>query len=362
MTIVDDDIIDIDISIVDLVEFDPAIGTESCHIFGVMGSGKSNFGFGVMLTALLDRDEFCIMPGDVACEWRHFPMHPTYDLSLTVIIPKDVKIFYYPEDDQIFKKMREEKREEKKVFVEADYSNLNVFYYLTEEKPLLVIYDQHLNISDRTMLWTHILETVNRRNVEVPRAINFLMHEAGIVFSEYARSKHWNHIKDFSEMFVETRKMGVRIFFISQLETELEYTLRRKCNFKIIKKSFLRSEYAKPVRAAAPFLKVNEYILSYSGMYRLDNTFKETIEHKTIWKMVPPLGSSKLEIENRSRSHGESMKGSSKSNGRTDKSPEMVKNWAHSYDSKKNTITELASISGYSKQYISECITKYKES
>jgi len=304
MSIVDDDYIDIDISIKDLVESNPAIGTESCHIFGAMGSGKSNFGFGLMLTVLLDRNEFCIMPGDVACEWRHFPMHPTYTkpLSLTVIVPKDVDIFYYPKE---FKRMKESGNS---WFVEADYGSLDVFKYLSEKKPLLVIYDQHLSISDRTMLWAHILETVNRRRVKVLQSINFLFHEAGIIFSEYARDKHWQHIKDFSEMFVETRKMGVRIFFISQLETEMEYTLRRKCNYQIIKKSFLHTKYAKPIRSSAPFLKVNEYILSYGGMYILDNIFKETIEYKTIWKMIPPLGSSKLEIVNKSRSHGESMK------------------------------------------------------
>ena len=195
MAIVDEDYIDIDISIKDLVEYDPTIGTESCHLFGVMGTGKSNFGYGIILTALLDRKEFCIMPGDVACEWRHFPMHPTYELGLTIVVPEGVDIFYYPEDDKIFNNMRKEE------FIKADYSNLNVFDYLSEKKPLLVIYDQHLRISDRAMLWTHILETVNRRHKEVERAINFLMHEAGIVFSEYARSKHWQHIKDFREYY-----------------------------------------------------------------------------------------------------------------------------------------------------------------
>jgi len=349
------DTIEIDISIKDLVEFNPAIGTESCHLFGTMGSGKSNFAFGIILTALLDRDEFCIMPGDVAVEWRHFPMHPRYNLSLTVIVPKDIDIFYYPEEFV-------RKKERSDWFVEVDYETLDVFDYLTVDKPLLVIYDQHLSISDRAKFWARVLERVTRRKVEVLRAINFLMHEAGIVFTEYARGKHWQHIKDFSEMFVETRKMGVRIFFISQLETELEYTLRRKCNFKVIKMSYLRTEYAKPIRASAPFLNVNEYILSYSGMYRLDNTFDETIECKTIWKMVPPVGLKKSKIVNKSRSHGESMRGPSQSNERTNKTPEMVENWVDSYDNKKNTITELASISGYSKSYISECITKYKES
>jgi len=126
--------------------------------------------------------------------------------------------------------------------------------------------------------------------------------------------------------------------------------------------SYLRTEYAKPIRASAPFLNVNEYILSYSGMYRLDNTFDETIECKTIWKMVPPVGLKKSKIVNKSRSHGESMRGPSQSNERTNKTPEMVENWVDLYDNKKNTITELASISGYSKSYISECITKYKES
>lgn len=299
-----DDYIGIDISIKDLVEYDPNIGTESCHIFGVMGSGKSNFGYGVILTALLDRNEFAIMPGDVACEWKHFPMHRDYNQGLTIVIPKkkDVELSYSPKELKRIKNTRE-------WFVEINYEELEVFDYLNKEKPLLIIYDQHLKIAERAELWSLILEQVVRREKYVTRAINFLIHEAGVIFPESARARHWNAVKDFSEIFVETRKMGVRIFFISQLETELEYTIRRKCNYKIIKKSFLRTEYAKPIRKRAPFLKVNEYILVYGGLYRLDNTFAETDEHKSIWKIVPPRTLKKnMKSKNNSR-RADSLRG-----------------------------------------------------
>lgn len=317
----DDEYIDIDISIRDLVEFDPDIGTESCHIFGSMGSGKSNFGYGVILTALLDRNEFAIMPGDVACEWRHFPKHSDYNLGITVIVPEGVDIFYSSgtkenENDGELKRLRKSSG----WFEEVDYETLEVFKYLKKDKPLLVIYDQHLKIADRSKLWGVVLEQVVRRHVEMHRAINFLMHEAGVLFPESARGKHWSNIKDFGETFVETRKMGVRVFFISQLETEIEYTIRRKCNFKIVKKSFLRGEYAKPVRKSAPFLRVDEYIIVYGGMYRLDNDFKETDEYKSIWKMVPPIAKKNNEVENNFTGDGESIRGDSVSNNHKENS------------------------------------------
>lgn len=346
-----DEVINIDISIKDLIEFNPSIGTESCHLFGTMGSGKSNFGYGVILTALLDRDEFAIMPGDVAVEWRHFPMHPEYNLGLTVIVPKDIEIFYYP-DELVYMK------ENSKSFIEVNYENLDVFKYLSNMKPLLVIYDQHLSISDRAKLWARILETVVRRRVHVKRAINFLMHESGIVFPESARGEHWKHVRNFSEIFVETRKMGVRIFFVSQLETELEYTIRRKCNYKIIKKSFLRTEYAKPIRAAAPFLKVNEFILVYGGMYRLDNTFKETIEHKPIWKMIPPVSLISNNLEEKSgvvvNQSGDSP---------TDRLSERVKNapiWCYLHEKEGVSMKRLAELYGEKRTTVQYHIDKVR--
>lgn len=345
--------IDIDISIRDLVEFNPRIGTESCHIFGTMGSGKSNFGYGVILTALLDRKEFAIMPGDVAVEWRHFPMHPSFDLGITVLIPRGEEIFFYPKELERIK-------EKESWFIETNYEALNVFKYISKERPLLVIYDQHLKISDRAKLWANILEQVVRRRVHVKRAINFLMHEAGIIFPESARGEHWQSVKEFSETFVETRKMGVRIFFVSQIETELEYTIRRKCNYKIIKKSFLRTEYAKPIRRAAPFLRVDEYILVYGGMYRLDNTFKETEEFKPIWKMVPPLALENNKSENNLQCGGNSMRETG--TDRTKKRFENAKIWFDLHVKDGVSLNRLAQLYSENRTTIQYHIDKVRSS
>ena len=109
----------------------------------------------------------------------------------------------------------------------------------------------------------------------------------GIIFPESARDKHWRAVRDFGEIFVETRKAGVRCWFISQLETELEYTIRRKCTWKIIRQNMLRGDYSKPLLRQSPFLHVNEYHLVRGGLYDLGCEAKKFPEYKKVWKMIP---------------------------------------------------------------------------
>lgn len=285
------------VQIKDLVNYNKNVGTLSAHVFGLMGSGKSNYAFGLVLRTLVNRGEFCITAGDRMCEWRHFYHHPKYrksGLGITVIIPPKDKVdiftynFIYEDHPAID-------------FIEEDYDELNILKYLNPKRPLVVVYDQHLRMASRAGLWAMILEQLVNRTIHVETAINLLLHEAGVLFSESSRGKHWQQIKDFSEVFVETRKSYIRAFLLSQLETELEFSIRRKCSFKVIKQSFLRTEYAKPARSQAPFLKINECILSRGGLYDLDATSPKTIEAPYLWKMIPSSSKFNLKFVEKSK-------------------------------------------------------------
>ena len=118
------------VQIKDLVDYNKNVGTLSAHIFGLMGSGKSNYAFGLIIRTLVNRKEFCITAADRMCEWRPFYHHPKFrksGLGITVIIPPADKVpiythnFTYEEHPRIN-------------FIEEDYETLNILKYLKSSR------------------------------------------------------------------------------------------------------------------------------------------------------------------------------------------------------------------------------------
>lgn len=268
------------VSIKDWINFRPNVGTEAMHMIGYPGSGKSNMATGLMQKCL-QRGEFLVMPGDRFCEWRHFVYHPKFPSRMTAIVPKGMDLHYHP-DKKTVQRYGD--------WIEEDYATLDIFEHLTEDKRLLVVYDQHLRLASRCALWVNILEQLVNRIKFVETAVGLLFHEAGILFPQSAIGKHWKHVNKFSELFVETRKGLVRTILVSQIETEIESTIRGKCLYACIRKAFLSKSWAKLVRKVTPFTALNEYQLVLGrGLYQLDNTIKAFYEKKLILKIIPRL-------------------------------------------------------------------------
>ena len=263
-----------DVSILDWIKYNPNVGTLGLFHFGLPGSGKSNFQNG-LFQMCLKRGEYLIMPGDRFCEWRHFPNHPKFPTKLQILVPKGEDIYYHNFDKNGW-------------FIDVDYKNLDIFNYVNPKKRMLVIYDQHLPIGERVNLWVNIFQQLLDRTEYIDTAFGLFFHEAGIYFDEFAEGEHWKAIRNFSSLFVEHRKALIRPVFLCQIESEVKSTIRKKCPFHIIRKTFLSKNYPKSLRKAAPFTPIFRYHLVYGGIYIKNNETNKYYENKKIFKMIPP--------------------------------------------------------------------------
>lgn len=221
------------------------------------------------------------MPGDRFCEWRHFPYHPKFPTKMIVLVPNNVEVQYFPSKEKV---------QQLGTWYEVDYSDLNVLHYLDDDHRLVVIYDQHLRLASRTKLWAHVVTQLLNRDPGMldQKAVGLLFHEAGILFPQNAVGQQWLAVDEFSERFVECRKGLVRNMMVSQIDTEIESTIRGKCMYGIIRKSTLNKSWPKLVRKVAPFTALNQYQLVLGkGLYLLDNQVGAFYEKKSIFKMVP---------------------------------------------------------------------------
>jgi hypothetical protein len=269
------------ISIKDWFNYDPRVGTDSLHIVGYPRTGKSNMSTGLAAQGIAKKKELLIIPGDRFCEWRHFPFHDLLkDIKLTVLVPDGVDIHY-------------EGVRKNHWFVDINYNDIDIFEFLTEQSPILVIYDSHLRLltGERTNLWVNIFEQALNRRKYTDRAVEFLFHEAGILFPESARDKQWKAVQDFSELFVEAGKGLIRTILVSQLLTEVESTIRNKCMYNVFRQAYVghKAGFPPPLVKVLPFTPINEYhICKGRGIYKRGNTTKLFYENKSIWKMIPP--------------------------------------------------------------------------
>lgn len=262
------------------LHYRPNIGVDGLHIIGLPGSGKSNMANGLVLQCMEKKDERLVIPGDRFCEWRNIIHHPIWirnGFKYKVIIPDKENLILYPDPFPIADKMFD---------IVEDYSTIDIKEYL-DEYHLLIIYDQHYYPDTRTALWSDILQQLVNRDYLLEQAIILLFHEAGNYFPETAIGQQWEDIRNYSNLFVETRKGLVRNMFLSQIKTELKYTLREKCAFKIFRQCWPGKREHPAIISQAPFLPINEYIICRGGLFKLDNTIKKQFEEKNIFKIIP---------------------------------------------------------------------------
>lgn len=257
--------------------YDPDVGVLAAHHTGQPGSGKSNMSTGLAAQCVKKNNEYLIMPGDRWCEWKHFLDHNLLKgINLQVIVPDNCPINYYGLSQG------------ENYLIECNYDEINVFDYLDPINRILVIYDSHIHPQDRTYLWLNVLQQLLNRDTLVNTCIGLLYHEASVLFPERSRELKWHDIQEYSQHFVETRKGLIRHQFVSQVEYEIESSIRMKCGIQFLRKGRAGKHHHPEIKASTPFLDIDEYnLVISSGGFKKYNKIKKFYEKKKIMKMIP---------------------------------------------------------------------------
>ena len=275
----------IDITINDWIHYKKQVGVEMLHISGLPGWGKTSMG-NTLILECSKKGESWVIPGDRFCEWRHFHKYSLIE-EIVIIIPLGVEIYYHGD---LLNKWKLNNNNDIR-FVELDYSKLNIMDYLPEDGKvrMVVVYDAHYKINLRSWLWVNISNQLLSRVTHLNSCIGILFNEAGVLFPQNAQGDHWKAVAEFATAIVDARKGLLRLIYVSQIQTEIMDTVRKKCLFKVFRKGWVAKDEPKAIRKAAPFTARNEYHLSCGGLYCKSNTIDKFIEEKAIQKMIPQV-------------------------------------------------------------------------
>jgi len=275
----------IDITIRDWIDYKPNVGVEMLQVSGLPGYGKTSMG-NTLILECADKGESWVIPGDRFCEWRHFHKYSIVE-EIIVIIPLGLDIYYHGD---LLNKWKLNNNTDIR-FVELDYAKINIMDYLPDDGKvrMVAVFDAHYKINKRSWLWVNISNQLINRTTHLDKCIGILFNEAGILFPQNAQGDHWKAVAEFATTIVDARKGLLRLIFISQIQTEIMDTVRKKCMFKVFRKGWVAKDEPKAIRKAAPFTARNEYHLSCGGLYCKSNTIDKFIEEKEISKMIPSI-------------------------------------------------------------------------
>jgi len=153
---------------------------------------------------------------------------------------------------------------------------------------LVVVYDDCMDSTSKTNLWTKIAKSLVLRNTHVDKPVCYLNNEAGITYPELAGKDQWRYLDEFAEYFVYFRKAFVRAILLSQLETEIYHRIRGKCIWKIFRIAVPgKHSIGRPVRKYARRMRRDNYHIFYGELFTPLNLNPKINEIKSIWKFLP---------------------------------------------------------------------------
>ncbi len=285
-------------------------GTQPMHIFGVLGSGKTLIANQVALTDMKINKSNMFIPGDRFCEFRHFYNYSNIIKKIVLIFPKGEELHYSnipfeikDQRDFVFMGIRTQI-----LMIDYFHEDFDIMDLMFENtrSTIFVIYDNHLygeELWKRTKLWVHInLMTLNRIILlRVP--FIFLFNEAGILLPQIAFDKQYREVKKFAELIVEARK-GFNLFImISQIESQIEHTIRIQAFWKIIKKAVVSKRHHELILKYAGHQSVDSFILENASLFALINKIEKKFkELKTEWRIIPQ--NTKAQLRNKERTSG----------------------------------------------------------
>lgn len=268
------------VSINDYVYSDPKDGIEGLCLFGVPKSGKSNMAHSIIYECLKYNEENLVLPGDMFCEFRNLILHKECYNEFILLVPENYDIFDHNIPAEIWDKR-----------IPVDYAELDIEEHLKgKSKTILVIYDALFYkelLWRRVKLWNDIATQILFRTYSLDKPIILLFHEAGVFYPQISLKDHWRETYNFNQLNVDFRKGLVRLILISQLDKEILNTVRQKQYWVIYRKGNYSDSVPRPIRKRMPFYAVDQYCVSYGGIYTPNNRTAKLPEEKDQWKMIP---------------------------------------------------------------------------
>lgn len=261
------------------VFFHKDVGPDATHIMGLPGTGKSQLANRIVKYCLEKKNENFVLAGDINCEWANVA---PFAKEVEIILPHNVDV------EQVNIKYDHQ--------TVTEYNDLNIMDYFNEDTKgkILVVYDEHLFgklRTEKTKLWTLILQQLLYRKIlRRPVAIGMLFHEGSVVFPRQPVGTHWEAVMDFASLMVGARKNWVRLLFVSQLEKHIINLIRDLCLWRIQRKGKIsKMDNAKALASSTPFLALDEFNMSFGGIYRLQSKVEKLEEFNQKMQMIPDV-------------------------------------------------------------------------
>lgn len=274
----------------DSIWYDLDVGVESNHFWGFPGSGKSNLGLHMADLCITETQDKLLLRGDRFAEWQHYLLKPAFKIHLVIPLEAKDKYRYLPYgSEKLFHKHN------LTVTTEDSYLDIQkdpMTYFADHD--IVVILDINFPLGQKGWFWANIFEALVNRMEYTDRAISFLDHEAGILLPEIALSElkdaknHWKAVNRVCELFVDFRKALIRGILISQLEGEINWRIRQKCMFNIIKQGIAGRIMPKQVQKEAPRQRIDQFIVVVGKeLYTRGNVAPKYPEVSPRLKMIP---------------------------------------------------------------------------
>ncbi len=260
-------------------------------IVGPTRTGKSNFANSIIWEAAKQGD-IILMPGDAACEFRHFLLYIQGNrnpgVTMKILVPSAFKNnFSFFLGDRTDGASMHRLGKKKGVEVEwFDPYTENIVNFL-EPMQILIVMDCCYELPERSAFWQYLLKQVKYRKRYNTIPVTYIFHEAGTYWPNVAFKNQYKSTEYHAMDFVEFGKFRMRGIYLFQIVGQFYWKIDGQFE-AVIKKGSLASKGDKYDRKYGRGKRPDEYSISWSGiedvLLKLEGQFSEM---KSIWKVIP---------------------------------------------------------------------------
>lgn len=255
-------------------------------LVGPTGTGKSNLAWGMLWQCALQGD-CVIIPGDAACEFRHFFNYTKYtkDVTIKVVIPNNFEYKFFmgkTNDAGDFKATLEKHKAE---VIEYDIYKKSINDFI-EPHIILVVMDACFNLESKTWFWQYNLKQIKYRTRYNYVQVTYCFPEASTYWPNTPFTEQYKPVYLHSKDFVEFRKFFVRGIYIYHHSSMLFYLIEKQ--FETIIKKGASYENRTPLDNKIGRAKhIRNYTVVCQGIEDIKLEIKGMFqEMKTMWKII----------------------------------------------------------------------------
>jgi len=256
-------------------------------IVGPTGTGKSNFAWGV-LWLCASQGDCVVIPGDAACEFRHFLNYTKHNpiVSLRIIIPEDFEFDFFigKSNDQTDFVTQMQKMGAEVIKYNIYSKGINDFI---EPATILVVMDACFTLEAKSWFWQYSLKQIKYRKRYHYIHVTYCFPEASTYFPNTPFREQFKPVYLHSKDFVEYRKFFMRGIYIYHHASMLFYLIEKQFE-TIVKKGSSRETRTPLDNHYGRGKNIREYSIVYQGYedikLMLEGEFQEI---KTLWKIIP---------------------------------------------------------------------------